>query len=84
MIVVATAGWSIPRDCAAYFPGEGTQLRRYAQVLRGVEINSSFHRDHSAATYARWAGQTPRSFRFTIKLPRRITHEGRLRRARRP
>ena len=84
MIVVATAGWSIPRDCAARFPGDGTQLRRYARVLRGVEINSSFHRDHAPGAYARWASQTPRRFSFAVKLPRAITHEGRLRAARGP
>jgi uncharacterized protein YecE (DUF72 family) len=50
MIVVATAGWSIPRSVAAHFPGEGTQLRRYARVLRGVEINTSFYRNHSRET----------------------------------
>ena len=84
MIVVATAGWSIPRVSARRFPGEGTHLQRYARVLPGVEIDTSFYRDHSADTYARWAAQTPRSFRFAVKLPRQITHDQRLRAARRP
>lgn len=83
-LIVATAGWSIPRACARRFPGEGTHLQRYARVLRGVEIDTSFYRDHSHDTYARWARQTPRGFRFAVKLPRRITHDGRLRAARRP
>jgi len=84
MIVVATAGWSIPRTSASRFPGEGTHLQRYARVLPGAEIDTSFYRDHSAETYARWAAQTPRSFRFAVKLPRQITHDQRLRAARRP
>ena len=84
MIVVGTAGWSIPRACAKRFPEEGTHLRRYGQVLRGVEINSSFYRHHAAETYARWAKQTPRAFSFAIKLPQRITHDQRLRAARQP
>ena len=84
MVVVATAGWSIPRTVATQFPGEGTHLKRYARVLRGVEINSSFYRDHSSDTYARWAAQTPRTFRFAVKVPRTITHDARLRGARRP
>lgn len=49
-----------------------------------MEINTSFHRDHSAATYARWAAQVPAGFRFALKLPRQITHDQRLRAARRP
>lgn len=84
MIVIATAGWSIPRACAKRFPGEGIHLQRYARVLRGVEIDSSFYRNHASATYGRWAQQTPRTFSFAVKLPSLITHEGRLRAARRP
>ena len=49
-----------------------------------MEINSSFHRPHARAVYLRWAASTPPAFRFSVKLPRTITHELRLRRARRP
>jgi uncharacterized protein YecE (DUF72 family) len=84
VIVVGTAGWSLPRAVAKEFPGEGTHLARYARVLRGVEINSSFYRAHSPQTYAKWAAATPRGFRFAVKVPQAITHEGGLRRARRP
>jgi uncharacterized protein YecE (DUF72 family) len=84
MIVIATAGWSIPRRCATRFSGEGTHLWRYAAAMPGVEINTSFYRDHARETYARWAQQSPRGFRFAVKLPRLITHDQRLRSARRP
>jgi uncharacterized protein YecE (DUF72 family) len=81
---IGTAGWCIPRASAERFPGEGTHLQRYARMLRCAEINSSFHRPHAAATYAKWAASTPAGFRFAVKLPRTITHEGKLRRAREP
>jgi uncharacterized protein YecE (DUF72 family) len=81
---IGTAAWSIPRDVAAEFPGDGQHLRRYARRLPCAEINSSFHRSHSAETYARWAAQTPPHFRFAVKLPRAITHDARLRAARQP
>lgn len=84
MIIVGTAGWSVPRASARRFPPKGTHLQRYASVLRGAEINSSFYRNHSAQTYAKWGRQTPRGFRFSVKLPREITHERALRDARRP
>lgn len=84
MILVGTAGWTIPRPCAEQFTADGTQLTRYAQVLRVTEINSSFYRPHAAASYANWARQTPRYFRFAVKVPMAITHEQRLRAARRP
>jgi uncharacterized protein YecE (DUF72 family) len=75
---IGTASWSIPRDVADSFPGDGPQLARYARVLDCVEINSSFYRSHRAQTWARWAATTPADFRFSAKLPRAITHDARL------
>jgi uncharacterized protein YecE (DUF72 family) len=83
-IVVGTAGWCIPRSSGHRFEGGGTHLQRYAGLLRGAEINSSFHRPHAVATYAKWAASTPPDFRFAVKLPRVITHDQKLRRARGP
>ena len=84
LIFIGTAGWSIPRASAHRFPGDGIHLERYARVLPCAEINSSFHRHHAAAIYARWANATPPAFRFAIKIPRVITHDQKLQRARRP
>lgn len=82
MIRTGTAGWSIPRASADEFPGIGTHLQRYARVLPAAEINSSFHRPHAAAVYAKWAAMTPADFRFSVKVPRTITHDAELRRTR--
>lgn len=81
---IGTAGWSIPRAVAGDVPGEGTHLQRYGRVLPCAEINSSFHRPHAPATYAKWAEATPPDFRFAVKLPRTMTHDQRLTRARAP
>jgi uncharacterized protein YecE (DUF72 family) len=75
---VGTAGWSLPRADQHRFPGEGSHLERYARVLNAAEINSTFHRPHRASTFERWAESVPRSFRFSVKLPRSITHDRRL------
>lgn len=83
-VFIGTAGWSIPRASAHHFDAGGTHLQRYARLLRCAEINSSFHRPHASATYAKWAGSTPPGFRFAVKLPRLITHDQKLRRARLP
>ena len=61
------------------FAAEGSHLQRYAARLPAVEINSSFHRPHTTATYARWAANVPPDFRFSVKLPRTITHQHKLR-----
>jgi len=75
---VGCAGWGISKEAAAAFPAEGSHLERYAAVLPAVEINSSFYRPHQPQTYARWAASVPDGFRFSIKLPKAITHEARL------
>jgi uncharacterized protein YecE (DUF72 family) len=84
VIIVGTAGWSLPRSAGSKFAESGSHLSRYSKVLRGTEINSSFARSHSTKTYAKWASSTPRGFRFAVKMNRAITHDARLRRARKP
>jgi uncharacterized protein YecE (DUF72 family) len=79
--LIGCAGWGIHKDIAHAFPEGGSQLERYAAVLPAVEINSSFYRPHQPQTYARWAASTPDGFRFSVKLPRTITHDARLREA---
>lgn len=75
---IGTAGWSIPPQHAEQFPPTGTHLHRYAERLGSVEINSSFYRPHRPQTYARWAASVPDDFRFSVKVPREITHVRRL------
>ncbi|MEO8023913.1 DUF72 domain-containing protein [Polaromonas sp.] len=75
---IGCAGWSLPREHWPQFPDTGTHLQRYAQRFNAVEINSSFYRPHQSATYARWAASVPAGFRFSVKLPKTITHEKRL------
>jgi uncharacterized protein YecE (DUF72 family) len=80
MIRLGTAGWTIPKASAHHCETSGTHLQRYAGTLPCVEINSAFYRPHSAKTYARWAAATPPEFRFSIKVPRVLTHDQALRR----
>ncbi len=77
-ILIGTAGWSIASRHAGAFAGEGMHLERYARRLDAVEINSSFYRSHRRETYERWAASVPEGFRFSVKLPKTITHERRL------
>ncbi len=77
-VVIGTAGWSIASKSAAAFSTEGTALQRYAQIFAGVEINSSFHRSHRPSTWAKWADSVPDGFRFSVKIPKTITHQAKL------
>lgn len=78
VLSVGCAGWSLPREYWPAFAAGGTHLQRYASRFNAVEINSSFYRPHLAKTYARWAQSVPPGFRFSVKVPKHITHELRL------
>lgn len=77
-IRIGTAGWTLPKQHAPLFPEEGSHLIRYAQRLNCVEINSSFYRPHRRKTWERWAATTPDDFRFSVKIPKSITHTAKL------
>lgn len=77
-MLVGCAGWAIPGTDRAAFTAEGTHLEKYASVFGAVEINSSFYRPHQVKTYAKWALCVPDDFRFSVKLPRTITHDAKL------
>ena len=79
MVRIGTAGWSIPRVLAGEFAGEGSHLERYGRVLNCAEINGSFYKLPRAGTWAKWAASVPEGFRFAVKAPRAVTHEGGLR-----
>lgn len=75
---IGTAGWLVPKG-GGRGAEAGTHLERYAAYLNAVEINSSFHRHHRPETYRRWADTVPANFRFSVKIPKAITHESGLR-----
>ena len=75
---IGTAGWTVPAPYADMMPRGGSHLERYARRLDAVEINSSFYRPHRRKTYERWAQSTQADFRFSVKMPKAVTHEARL------
>jgi len=77
-IRIGTAGWTLPKQHAHHFPAEGSHLERNAAGFSCVEINSSFHRPHMLKTWQRWAATTPENFRFSVKMPKQITHQAKL------
>ncbi len=79
-VLIGCAGWSLPRSEPADL-SPGSHLERYASRFDAVEINSSFHRPHRPSTYARWSASVPPAFRFSVKVPKGITHVLRLHQA---
>lgn len=72
---VGCAGWAIPGKYQGLFGPGDSLLARYATRFSVVEINTSFYRPHMAKTYERWSASVPTSFRFSVKIPREISHE---------
>jgi uncharacterized protein YecE (DUF72 family) len=54
-------------------------LPYYAARFPTVEINYTFYRMPTEKLVGGWAAQTPSPYKLTLKAPRRITHEKRLR-----
>lgn len=79
MVHTGCAGWRLAKPIQERFPGAGTHLARYARQLLAVEVNSSFYRHHRRTQYAKWASEVPEDFRFSVKMPRWLTHHQRLR-----
>lgn len=83
-LLAGTSGFSYKEWLGKFypekFPGDA-MLRYYAERLATVEINNTFYRMPAEAMLTNWANDVPAHFTFTLKAPRRITHEKRLREA---
>jgi uncharacterized protein YecE (DUF72 family) len=78
-VYVGCATWAVGAANDQLLPHvPGGNLARYAARLTAAEVNSSFHRRHRHATWGRWARSVGPSFRFSVKLPKTISHEQRL------
>ena len=75
---IGTAGYSWPDWVGRFYP-PGTSAERmpgfYATQFPAVEVNSTFYRVPTVGQLTRLAGKTPPGFRFSLKVPRSISHE---------
>ena len=77
-IRIGIAGWNNPPSQRSERKPNESHLAYYSSCFTCVEINSSFYKSHRIATYERWRNETPPQFRFSVKMPRSITHEAHL------
>jgi uncharacterized protein YecE (DUF72 family) len=81
-IWVGTSGYNYPEWRGSFYPQKlatAKMLSFYAERLETVEINYTFYRSPKPSILAGWSRQTPPQFKFTLKAPKRITHDARLR-----
>ena len=81
MIWVGTSGYNYPEWKGSFYPAglaAAKMLPYYAARFPSVEINYTFYRMPNEKLVAGWAAQTPSPYKLTLKAPRRISHDSRL------
>lgn len=82
-VLVGTSGYNYPEWRGSFYPEKFStdkMLAYYAERFPTVEINYTFYRVPTEKLLAGWAAGTPDHFSFTLKAPRRITHDAKLQR----
>src|SRR5690606_32651407 len=80
-IWVGTSGYNYPEWKGSFYPEKiapANMLRYYAQRFPTVEINYTYYRMPNQKTLQSWDQQTPPRYKLTLKAPKRITHDARL------
>src|SRR5438034_7816855 len=81
MIWIGTSGYNYPEWKGNFYPADlpaAKMLPYYAARFPTVEINYTFYRMPNEKLVSGWAAQTPSPYKLTLKAPRRITHDNRL------
>jgi uncharacterized protein YecE (DUF72 family) len=82
-VLVGTSGYNYPEWRGSFYPDKFPATRMlpfYAERFTTVEINYTFYRMPTEKLLAGWSAATPDGFSFTLKAPRRITHDAKLQR----
>lgn len=80
-VSVGTSGYNYPEWKGTFYPEKlpaSKMFAYYAERFRTVEINYTFYRMPTPKLAEGWRAQAPDGFRYTLKAPKRITHERRL------
>ncbi|MEA2630465.1 MAG: hypothetical protein QOE66_684 [Chloroflexota bacterium] len=79
-IRIGTSGFSYEHWRGRYYPpgARGREFAFYASMFETVELNVTFYRMPSAATFRGWAREAPDGFIFAVKASRYLTHVKRL------
>jgi uncharacterized protein YecE (DUF72 family) len=81
-IWVGTSGYNYPEWKGSFYPQTlpaAKMLPYYAERFPTVEINYTYYRTPNAKILEGWSRATPERFKLTLKAPKRITHDARLR-----
>jgi len=74
MIYLGSMGWSYDFWKIYEDVPSSEYLTRYSQLFNSVEVNSTFYRIPRKTSVENWRDQTPDRFKFSVKIPRSISH----------
>src|SRR5260370_36585375 len=80
-IRVGSGGWVSPPWRGAFYPQglrQAEELSYASRQVGAIEINGTFYRIQTPASYQKWHDETPDDFMFSLKGPRFLTHRGEL------
>ena len=76
-IHVGIGGWTFAPWRGPFYPAGLPQAKELAYAagrLTAIEINGTFYRTQSPASFAKWRAEVPEGFVFALKAPRVTTH----------
>lgn len=77
--ISGTCGWSYQEWVGAFYPDNRVaKFPFYSRVFGSVEVDSSFYRAPSKSMVAGWIRATGPDFKFSLKVPKAVTHDRRL------
>jgi uncharacterized protein YecE (DUF72 family) len=80
-IRVGIGGWTYEPWRGAFYPPKlphARELAYAAERLSAIEVNGTYYRSQTEATFRKWASEVPENFVFTLKGPRFATQRGKL------
>src|SRR5436309_13636062 len=80
-IRVGIGGWVFPPWRGAFYPKglrQAEELHYASRHVTAIEINGTFYRIQTPASFKRWHDETPDDFVSSLKGPRFLTHRGEL------
>src|SRR5438128_1773518 len=80
-IRVGIGGWVFPPWRGAFYPAglrQAEELSFASRQVTAIEINGTFYRTQTPASFKKWHDETPEDFVFSLKGPRYLTHRSEL------
>jgi uncharacterized protein YecE (DUF72 family) len=81
IIRIGIGGWVFPPWRGSFYPAglrQAEELAFAGRHVTAIEINGTFYRIQTPASFKKWRDETPDDFAFSLKAPRFLTHRAEL------